>query len=54
MIHLKPKDAIKVAIVKQEVSETYPKEVVLPEDIYISWVNNIEIKKDKLLTFLGV
>lgn len=55
---IKPKHAIKPDIVNLKKSETYLKEKVLPEDgyidIYISLVNNMEMKKDELMTLYGV
>ena len=58
MIGVKPRDAIKLGIVRLDKSEKYPEENVLHEDglyrIYISLVNNMRIEKEELKTFTGV
>ena len=58
MIDMKPKDAMKLDIVKLDKSTLIPKTKCYPKmvytDIYIDRVNNMGIKKDNLLTLLGL
>ena len=58
MIAMKPTDAIKLGVAKLDELEKHPEENLLSKmvyaDIYISLVNNMGIKKDRLLTLSAV